>query len=253
MTQKTSYKDIEKLSAYLDQQLSRSEQARLEARLAQQSELHEILQDLRHTRALLKQTPRRRVPRNFILTPKMVGLRPPLPRSVPAFRLASLTAAFLLFLSFTFNYLAPIIASPSMAAAPQMFQSGGGCGFDDPADCGDVAMESVPFGMGGGVEENATPGEETAMSMAPEALDVPTPEGTPEASLRVMPDPTQADANLAPTDLPAADAPASEKSQPQRQPFLNTFQTGLVILVLFFGSIAVLVRQFNILRWRKRL
>lgn len=257
MTQLTSYKDIKKLSAYLDKQLSRSELARLEARLAEQPKLQEILLELRQARALLKRSPRRKVPHDFILTPKMVGMRPPLPRSVPAFRLASLTAAFLLFLTFTFNYLSPILSSPKLAAAPQMVQSGGGCGYEDPADCGDPAMEMVPFGVGGGLPETTgAPAEDTAMALAPEAMDTLTPEGTPdatpEASMRAMQQPTQA-VDPASTENFIAEAPVTEKTQPQSPPFLDNFQTGLVFLILFFGSMAVLIHRINILRWRKRL
>ena len=248
MTKQTSFRDIKKLSAYLDKQLSRSEQARLEARLAEQPDLQEILMELRQTRALLQKTPRQRVPRNFTLTPKMVGMRPPMPRSVPVFRLASITAAILLFISFTFNYLAPIASAPSLAAAPQFSQSGGGCGSDDPADCGNPVMEAVPFGIGGGAPETATPELETAMSVPAEAI---TPEATPEASLRAMDQPTQ-EANIISPDLPALDTPPSEKSQVQTKPFMNPFQIGLVLLGIVCGICAILIRQINIQRWRKR-
>ena len=251
MTKQTSFRDIKKLSAFLDKQLSRSEQARLEARLAEQSDLQEIIMELSQARALLQKTPRQRIPHNFTLTPKMVGMRPPMPRSVPVFRLASITAAILLFISFTFNNLAPFASAPSLAAAPQFSQSGGGCGYDDPADCGDAVMEAVPFGYGGGPAETATPEELAAMPVAPEAMDATTPEATPEASLRAMQQPNQ-DANIAPPDLPVIDPLPSEKSQSQTQPFMNSLQIGLFLLVIVCGIIAILIRQINILRWRKR-
>ncbi len=256
MRKQTSFTDIKKLSAYLDKQLSRAEQARLEARLSERPDLHEILVDLRQARTLLQKTPLQRVPRNFTLTPKMVGMRPPVPRSVPVFRLATITAAVLLFISFTFNYLTPFASAPSLAAAPQFSQSGGGCGYDDPADCGDVAMEAVPFGIGGGAPETATPEELAAMAAAPEALDATsadtTLEATPEADQRTMQQPTQVANNTSP-DLPALDPLPSEKSQAQPQPFVSTFQMGLVLLVIICGSSAFLIRQISIQRWRKRL
>jgi len=252
MRKQTSFKDIKKLSAYLDKQLSKVEQTRLEARLAEQPDLQEILVELRQARTLLQKTPRQRVPRNFTLTPKMVGMRPPVPRSVPVFRLATITAAILLFISFTFNYLTPIASAPSLAAAPQFAGKGGGCGYDDPADCGDAVMESVPFGIGGGSPETATPEELAAMPVEPAAMDSTTPEATPEAGLRAMQQPTQV-ANIISPDLPALDTPPSEKSQAQPQTPMSTFQIGLGLLVIICGFITILIRQINIQRWRKRL
>jgi hypothetical protein len=249
MTQQTSFRDIEKLSAYLDNQLSRADLARVEAKLAVEPRLQEILLELRQARALLKHTPRQRVPHNFTLTPKMVGMRPPLPRSVPIFRLASITAAVMLFLSFAFNFLAPIAAAPSLASEPQRLQSGGGCGYDNLADCGDVAMEASAYGIGGGLQETTTPGEVTAMSIASMVPGTTTPEPTPEASLRTLEQPTQA-ANITPTELPSPETPPSEKAQ--TQPVLNSLQMGLILLVLVFGGTALLIRQINILRWQKR-
>jgi len=243
MNQQPSFRDIEKVSAYLDNQLSRVDRARLEAKLAVEPRLQEVLLELRQASSLLKNTPWRRVPHNFTVTPKMMGMRPPLPRSIPVFRLASLTAAVMLFLSFAFNFLAPIAAAPSLASESQRIQSGGGCGNDNPADCGDVAMEAPAFGFGG------TPGEVTAMSVASLPQETTTPEPTPEAGLRIKEQPTEA-ANIAPTDLPAPNTSPSEKAQ--TQPVLNTLQMGLILLVIVFGGAAILIRQLNILRWRKR-
>ena len=251
MRKQTSFRDIQKLSAYLDRQLSKSGQAHLEAKLAEQPELQEILMELRQARTLLHKTPLHRVPRNFILTPKMVGMRPPLPRSVPIFRLASITAAVLLVISFSFSYLAPIVSAPSLAAAPLFSQGGGGCGYDDPADCGDVVMEA-PYGIGGGSPETATPEELAAMPIAPEAVDATTPETTPEESLRAMQQPTQ-DENIVSPQEPSLDTPPSEKSLDQPQPIMNPFQIGLVLFVIICGISAFLIRQINIQRWRKRL
>jgi hypothetical protein len=253
MTKQPTFRDIKKLSAYLDKQLSKSAQARLEARLAEQPELQEILLEMRQARALLKHTPRHRVPRNFTLTPKMVGMRPPVSRSVPVFRFASITAAVLLFISFTFNYLAPIVSAPSQAAALYQYAGGkgGGCDTSIPGNCEDVAMEAVPYGIGGGPAETATPEELAAMSEAPATMDAITPEATPEASMRAMDQPTQDAINPSP-ETPAIEPLPSEKSQPQSKPYLNIFQTGLVLLVFVFGSSAFLIRQINIQRWRKR-
>ena len=70
-------RDIELLSSYLDGQLSSADSARLEARLRTDPEMRSVLQDLRGARSLLRQLPMRKAPRNFTLTPKMVGRNPP--------------------------------------------------------------------------------------------------------------------------------------------------------------------------------
>src|SRR5829696_4073093 len=116
-------RDLELLSSYLDGQLKPSESARLEARLSTDSDLRAVLDDLRAARRLLRQLPMRKAPRNFTLTPKMVGKNPPLPRSYPAFRFVTALASLLLFFSLGLNFLVP-----QMAAQSPNFGYGGGGG-----------------------------------------------------------------------------------------------------------------------------
>jgi anti-sigma factor RsiW len=87
-----SFRDVEQLSAYLDGQLSEAEISRLESRLKSDTTLAATLADLRQARSILHRTPKRRSPRNFTLTPKMAGIKPPVPRSVPALGWASAAA-----------------------------------------------------------------------------------------------------------------------------------------------------------------
>ncbi|HPP62020.1 MAG TPA: hypothetical protein PKV01_02135 [Anaerolineales bacterium] len=93
-------RDIEQLSEFLDGRLKPSASARLESRLASEPELVSALDGMRESRALLRRMPKRRAPRNFTLTPKMVGLKPPLPRAYPILRFATVAAAFLFAVSF---------------------------------------------------------------------------------------------------------------------------------------------------------
>lgn len=62
-------KDWERLSAYLDGELNERERRTLEARLSQDAELASALEELRKTRSLLHQLPRRTVPRDFSVQP----------------------------------------------------------------------------------------------------------------------------------------------------------------------------------------
>ena len=72
-----NFRDVELLSSYLDGQLKLSDSARLERRLSLDPDLRAVLDDLRSARGLLRQLPMRKAPRNFTLTPKMVGKNPP--------------------------------------------------------------------------------------------------------------------------------------------------------------------------------
>lgn len=76
-----SDRDYEILSAYMDGQLSSGERSKLEERLRARPDLRTALEEMQKTRALLRSAPRRRAPRNFTLTPAMVGERKP--RSAP--------------------------------------------------------------------------------------------------------------------------------------------------------------------------
>jgi len=108
MTKTISSRDWEALSAYLDGYLSPKERQRLEDRLQRSVELKNGLEELRRTRLVLRSQPKMRAPRNFTLTPEMVGARPssqPVGRYFPVLRLASVLASILLILVFVGDLL----------------------------------------------------------------------------------------------------------------------------------------------------
>jgi hypothetical protein len=105
-------RDLELLSAYLDGELNLSDSARLESRLKNDPALVSVLDDLRAARTFLRKLPKRRAPRNFTLTRRMVGLNPPLPRSYPAFRFVTAVATLLFFFTVGINTLAPQFLQP---------------------------------------------------------------------------------------------------------------------------------------------
>jgi anti-sigma factor RsiW len=178
-----SFRDVEQLSTYLDGQLSGTERTRLEARVRSDPELAALLAELRQTRALLRQTPHRRAPRNFTLTPKMAGIRPPVPRLVPALSWASAAAMLLFVCTIAFNLLGSLSLS---AAAPRMTSA---------------------YGIGGGGKGGAATEAPAVMAapatMAPAATQAlvlatsgPTngnqaDTSTPEVSTFKIPEPTQ--------------------------------------------------------------
>ena len=149
-------RDLELLSSYLDGQLSPSDVTRLEARLKTDPQLASVLKDLRATRSLLRKLPQRRAPRNFTLTRKMVGLKPPLPRSYPFFRFASALATLMFIFSFGVNSMGRLAASQTYGYG---FGGGGG---------GDASQEVAPFNAA-----ESAPAAEPVATEAPAATEAP--------------------------------------------------------------------------------
>lgn len=218
-----SFRDVEQLSAYLDGQLSLAERARLESRLETDPNLSTALEDLRATRAILRRTPQRRAPRNFTLTHKMAGIKPPLPRAVPVFRLASVVATILLFFTFAGNLVTPLAAAPKLAAAPFDMEAGVAEQAPAPFAAEELALSPTPESMtaegllGGGASK--------ALSPTPESMTLLTPEATPEPGARPLEQPSP------PTETPPA--PVFK---------LSWLQIALLALAVILGGSAFLIR-----------
>ena len=100
MTKEISSKVLEQLSSYLDGQLTEKERTNFEAQLQSDPKLREEFEGLRRTRMLLQQLPKKRVPRNFFITPEMLPKPAVTLRLFPVFRLASAIAVILLVVVF---------------------------------------------------------------------------------------------------------------------------------------------------------
>jgi hypothetical protein len=225
-----SFRDVEQLSAFLDGKLSGKQRARLESRLRAEPALASVLEELRQTRAALRRMPRRRVPRNFTLTPAMAGLKPPVPRLVPALSWAS-AAAMLLFVctlatglvgQFSFG-----AGAPMQSAAPR----GMGGGSD---------TASQEYGVGGGPEASEAPA-------APDALPQPTP--THGEFNSMAPAPTLGVTQLEPGE-PAAAQPASPKAGFRPIDLWLVFWPALALVLI---AAAGLVRWLNRRAFRRKL
>jgi len=261
MTQTPSFRDVEKLSAYLDGQLKPSEVARLETRLQTEPQLASILKDLRQARGLLRQLPQRRAPRNFTLTPKMVGQKPPLPRTYPAFRFATVLATLLLFFTFATNFMAPRMVRTAVPFPPGVGGYGGGGG---PEAESEMQMDSVPAeepapaeAAEPAIEEEAPAAEEPA---APELL-APEPTSMPPAAE----DSTRAEPTLGPSEksgvqvIPTAEGFAQqtvpnepEQAQPAAPPIGTMVQIVLAAIAVLSGLIALILRYAAIRKWRAK-
>ena len=164
-----SFRDVEQLSASLDGQLSQAEKTRLEARIQLDPALAATLADLRQARAILRRTPKRRLPRNFTLTPKMAGIRPPVPPLVPVFSWASAVAMLLFVFTLGTNLLGRLsfgAAAPLMAAAP---------------------ITNEGYGLGGGQASTQPPAtDNTQVTPTPENFVTTVPEPTPPGESRLV-------------------------------------------------------------------
>jgi hypothetical protein len=246
-----NFRDVELLSAYLDGRLNPSESARLEARLSSEPNLKATLEDLRQTRGLLRRLPQRRAPRDFRLTPKMAGIRPPAPRAYPAFRFATALTAFLFVAAVALNAITPF-AAPRLAAAPApAFGKGGGSGggggpseftaeaplLQAPAATEAPAATQAPFAA---LAPTATP--EAAPSIAQATAAAPQAEDATRAS-GAAPNP---EANQT---GPAGSAPQAETT---RQPVPLPWVIGLGIVMLMCAAAAGVLRINNERQVRER-
>jgi len=241
MTTPVSPDDWELLSAYLDGQVSARENEQVRLRLEAQPELQRALEELRRTRMVLRSVPRKRVPRNFILTRAMVPQRRPWFRLVPSLSFASGLATLLLVITFAFEFLpglnnsfqpmaaqapAPTYAalqapnasesSPSSAnqGAPIVIWGGGATGLGGGGGGGDAnqalpeagaAVTTPEFGIGGGPTSVPTDGKEVLPTEPAQVESTPSPFSTSNPS--IVSAPSETPPELHPTKIPPAVQP----------------------------------------------
>ena len=116
-------RDLNTLSAYLDDTLKENQRERLLFRLEREPELRQWLNNLRQTKALLKRLPRLRAPHNFTLSQEMATVRSQ--KKQPVFnslRLASSLAAVLMvvLLGVEFLFVEGRLSARTSFEAPMM-------------------------------------------------------------------------------------------------------------------------------------
>ncbi|MBN2116599.1 MAG: hypothetical protein JW730_08515 [Anaerolineales bacterium] len=240
-------RDLELLSSYLDGQLKSSdaERARLERRLSSDPNLRAVLDDLRAARGLLRQLPMRKAPRNFTLTPKMVGKNPPLPRTYPAFRFVTALATLLFFFTMGINFLAPQMASQ----APAFGMGGGGAPDVYSAQEAPAVTEA--------------PAEEPSAALAP--MPTPTPAAESAPVLTALPPSaedtarsaveTPAEKNAAPEEGLQLDQPPLPDAQPLAEvqpPVAPVWVVLLAGIALLGALVMLLMRRLAAERWRRK-
>ncbi len=193
----TTPQDYDRLSAYLDNQLSLAEKAKLEARLNREPELKAMLEDLRMTVRALRALPVVKPPRHFTLTLAQARVSA-LPRRVlfPVLRLATALAA-LAFVVVVAGDFATNLAGPVAAPAS-------------------VAEKSAPPTEAGGTEvvvpqaaPVATQAPAESVGATASSADTTTGTGTPAAAALVAPMPTAAPGGAAPPESPPTAAAAA--------------------------------------------
>lgn len=235
-------RDLELLSSYLDGQLKPSDSARLEKRLTSDPDLRSVLDDLRAARGLLRQLPMRKAPRNFTLTPQMVGKKPPLPRSYPAFRFVTALATLLFVATVGVNFLVPQMASQPLATG----MGGGGGGAPDTyaAQAPEAAATEAPAAE--------APTEAPSVEMAPMLTATPALQDTARAQA------TAAEKNAAPETGPALDQPPpvlnAEPPQPEEvpPPVPSVWVVVLAGIALLGAVVMILMRRLAAERWRQK-
>jgi hypothetical protein len=121
MTIKQQNQQLEALSAYLDGELSNSENSKLKAMLLENSLLQEQLNGLAKTRQLLRQAPRLKAPRNFTLNAAMLPKKRYFNIWLPIMSTSSALAAVVLMITYLINpFTAPIPLLTQNATAAEM-------------------------------------------------------------------------------------------------------------------------------------
>lgn len=249
-------RDIELLSAYLDGQLRESDSARLEIRLKTDPELASALNDLHATRALLRKLPARKAPRNFTLTRKMVGQNPPLPRSYPLFKLATVVATLSFFFTFGINFV-----GTQLASQPQAFGMGGGGSSEEESYTAKEApaMEepAAAAPMAPAPAEPALPAptiagaEAPLLSAAPQATEIAPSEDTAR-SLETPALKNAGGENAVGQEQPQVQEDALREGQVQSPPPLvsSAWQIALLVVAVVGVLLMGLMRQLSAHRWK---
>ena len=170
-------KDLNMLSAYLDNALSAKDVEKLELRIKQNPELREKLENLRRTKLLISRLDRVHAPRNYTLKPDMVKVRQRKKQSLfVTLRLTTSISAILLVSLFGVQLLFQGLLEPTriLSEAPMMEAAH----VEDEATPEPLIFWAQP-GMGGADAEGYGGGAADIMEES-YILEEPLPEEAPE-------------------------------------------------------------------------
>jgi anti-sigma factor RsiW len=235
-----SERDLERLSAHIDGQLSASETADLQARLAAEPELKQMLQELSWTATGLKNLPVHPAPRPYRLTPEMVGQAAPVGR-LPALRLATAVVGLALVAVVGLDAIqatggSRLAGLPMAAQAPLAEDASQAAGA-----VGEAGAANSQLAEGGQVDETpiVTP-EEALRSAVAGTIGPPTP--SPEIPPLALAAPSQFEATPTP---PAPEAFANSADQvaqagPPPQADEGFIRLSEILLGVAFASLIII-------------
>ncbi len=278
MKKRLTNKDYALLSAYMDGMLSTRERSKVEKQLEARVEFRTALYELQQTRKAMRSLPRKRVPRNFLITPAMVQPRRA-PFAVGALRFSSALAAIAAVILTLFQFL----PSFQMAAAPApdiYAESTSVAALQAPAEAMDSAPPIIQWGAppytggmgGGGAEGLAEPaplgmgqggvggGADAYKEMEPQPTEpagsiellsestptpypTPTPAPTPTPTLVTLPlDQAQPILGVAPEEEQGKVINAEPADREMDLPPVNQPRPGLVLrtAAVVLGALAVI-------------
>ncbi|MGH2523195.1 MAG: anti-sigma factor family protein [Anaerolineales bacterium] len=228
--------DFERLSAYLDDQLSSAEKAKLEKRLAQEPELKAALADLRMTVRALRSLPSVKPPRNFTLS-RAQALQRRGGGVVPLLRLATTFAALALVIVVAGDFLSLSASRNAMNAPAQVAERSteaenateSAVAAGAPASA-DAQLATTPAGatMSALAADSATStpeAESTGPFIAAPSQLTETPELTARFAVTLTETPT-------PTETAIAAAPEPQAQTPSGPPLIRYLEVGLAVLTM---------------------
>jgi len=276
MTTSTSLpaRDLERLSAYLDGQLSATDQRKLFARLDREPQLRQALEELRQVREALRALPPMRPPRNFILTPAMVGRGSTRPSHGFAYAwasaLATLAFVFLAVTDLTGGGLlaarqaapaavpaAELQMAPALMSAPTVSESRGPAdNFADQTSPGEsqaagtlsTETPSAPEGLllgGAGTSTETTTAAPVAQEKQAGLTGTPAPADAstlPTIPTSTASAPAEAETFLAQDATSGSALPPPAPSRPSPNP-LRLIEFGLALLALALAAAAYRARR----------
>ncbi|MBI4314537.1 MAG: hypothetical protein HY679_01280 [Chloroflexi bacterium] len=261
----SSDRDREQLSAYLDGNLSASDRAAFETRLTANPALQSALDDLRNIKTRLGALPVVKAPRNFTITPAMIGQSARRASTwLPALNFATAIAAVLFVAVVAGNVLgrSGTVSTAAPAPAAEVSLAEAPVNADTAAATAEppVALQApvVPaatesaaepstgtagVGAGGGGEGDA-PAAAPATSAAQKQTATETGVPTPEGLLRVADTPTPETLPTATAAAPVPEAPTAEPAPAAVAPAVNIWQIaqlalGLILIGLITASVIV--------------
>ena len=269
MKDKYSLGEIELLSCCLDDQLSESEKEELKTRLNADPGLQNVYTHLQRTRTILRNTPSRKVPRNFIVLPQPSKSKLRLLPFSTFLQFSSLMAAIGLVVLLALEYL-PVIQSGRAAQVPATSDLMAAAPAEKSVEMPMIITWGAPlnaYGMGGGSDASPVtsyiiPREVPAEDIIP--LEMQPVEPPPLASEQPLLESEQK-SPLASTSIELVGAqpllgvrPQQERgqiinfTQPGAQPFELKESTPLRIYQIILGAIALISAIISFLLPRKK-